>query len=60
MKNFHLQTLLYKAGKTCVNRHWQLQQPFQSLKHNLEEKERGDVMSWTHTKVLWSSCLLRP
>ncbi len=29
-----------------------------------EEEEEEDckvcVMSWTHTKVLWSSCLLRP
>jgi len=22
-------------------------------------KQRSNVMSWTHTKVLWSSCLLR-
>ena len=58
---FHLQTLLIQSKKTQVNRHWQLYNNlFRSLKHNLEEKERGDVISWTHTKVLWSSCLLRP
>ncbi len=25
-----------------------------------EIKEITDVISWTHTKVLWSSCWLRP
>ncbi len=60
MKNFHLQTLSVQSRKTCVNRHWQLYNNlFRSLKHNLKEKERGDVISWTHTKVLWFSCLLR-
>jgi len=59
-KNFHLQTLFIQSEQTGVNRHWQLYNNlFRSLKHNLEKKKKGDVMSWTHTKVLWSSCLLR-
>ncbi len=50
----------YEAEKhmsTDINNHNNL---FRSLRHNLEEKERDDVIGWTHTKVLWSSCLLRP
>ncbi len=59
-KNFHLWTLLIQSRQSCVNKHWQLYNNlFKDLEHNLEEKERDDVMSWTHTKVLWSSCLLR-
>ena len=57
---FYLWTLSVQSGQTCVNRQWQLYNNlFRHLKHNLEEKKRNDVMSWTYTKVLWCSCLLR-
>jgi hypothetical protein len=46
MKNFHLQTLPVQSRQNmCQQTLTTVQQPFQSLKHNLEEKERGDVMS---------------
>ncbi len=60
MKKFSSANLIC-TRQTCVNRHWQSYNIlFRDLGHNLEKKERDDVMSWTHTKVLWSSCLLRP
>jgi hypothetical protein len=44
MKNFHLQTLpVWSEQNMCQQTLTIIQQPFQSLKHNLEKKE---VMSW--------------
>ncbi len=62
IKNFfYLWILLIQSRQTCVNRQWQsYNNLFRHLEHNLKEKKRNDVMSWTYTKVLWSSCLLRP
>jgi len=45
-KNFICKPYSYKAGKTHVNRQWQsYNNLFRGLKHNLEKKEKGDVMS---------------
>jgi len=45
MKNFHLQILSVQSGQnTCQQALTTVQQPFQSLRHNLEEEERGDVI----------------
>ncbi len=45
-KIFICEPYLYRAGKTHVNKHWQsYDNLFRGLKHNLEEKERDDVIS---------------
>ena len=46
IKFFYLWILLIQSRQTCVNRQWQLYNNlFRHLKHNLEEKKRGDVIS---------------
>jgi hypothetical protein len=59
-KNSSANLTCTKQANMCQQTLTIIQQPFQRLKAQPWRKERGDVMSWTHTKVLWSSCLLRP
>jgi len=45
-KFFYLWILPVQSRQTCVNRQWQsYDNLFRHLKHNLEEKEKDDVMS---------------
>ena len=60
MKKFSSANLICtKQANMCQQTLTIIWQPFQKLKAQPWRKKKDDVISWTHIKVLWSSCLLR-
>ncbi len=59
IKFLSINLICMKQTNTCQQIMTTVQQSFQTLKTQPWRKEKDDVMSETHIKILWSSCLLR-